>query len=349
MVPATVSIDALDLRDASRADYERLHRFTSRLRLERMPDDPTAPLETAINAWRSPVDLMTTSTWVARSNPEAEIEGRGQLTVANTESNRHLAEFSVEVLPESRRRGLARRQLVPIAAATRAAQRSTLITRTVARIPGGAAFLERLGAARGLEVITYQLALAGVDRETLQRWRAAADDFDLGFWDGPYPEEDLEAAAALHEVMNTQPRGSLSVDDHRFTPEQLRQVERALFARGAGRWTFFARERATGKLAGFTDVVWTASAPHILHQVDTGVFPRYRGRGLARRLKAAMLERVMAERPEVQFVRTANADSNAAMLRINQEIGFEPYVSWTVWQVPLDDVDAYLGRAVPAG
>jgi hypothetical protein len=49
----------------------------------------------------------------------------------------------------------------------------------------------------------------------------------------------------------------------------------------------------------------------------------------------------------VKRVRTGNADSNAEMLRINEELGFKPYQSQTFWQVETDKVLAYLGIPQP--
>jgi mycothiol synthase len=77
-------------------------------------------------------------------------------------------------------------------------------------------------------------------------------------------------------------------------------------------------------------------------QGNTGVFPAYRNRGLGRWLKAAMLEKVVRERPQVRFVRTDNADVNAPMLKINNKLGFEPYLAETFWQVETEKVQAYL-------
>jgi hypothetical protein len=40
----------------------------------------------------------------------------------------------------------------------------------------------------------------------------------------------------------------------------------------------------------------------------------------------------------VQYIRTGNADSNAAMLNINHQMGFKPYLSEKVWQVEIETV-----------
>jgi GNAT superfamily N-acetyltransferase len=102
-------------------------------------------------------------------------------------------------------------------------------------------------------------------------------------------------------------------------------------------------ERTTGKFAGYTETVWNPNRPEILRQDMTGVFPEYRGKGLGRWLKAAMLDKVLKDRPQVKFVRTGNADTNAAMLKINQELGFKPYTADILWQVELERVLVYLG------
>jgi mycothiol synthase len=125
-------------------------------------------------------------------------------------------------------------------------------------------------------------------------------------------------------------------------PEQLRQSEQNLFARGNQRWTFYAVERATGKFSGYTETIWNPNRPEILQQEMTGVFPQYRNQGLGRWLKAAMLDKVLKERPGIKYVRTGNADSNATMLKINTELGFKPYMADTFWQVEIQKVIDYL-------
>jgi mycothiol synthase len=93
---------------------------------------------------------------------------------------------------------------------------------------------------------------------------------------------------------------------------------------------------------GYTEVVWNPGQPEHLGQGDTAVSPKYRNFGLGRWLKAAMLEKVLRERPQVKHIRTYNASSNEAMLRINYQLGFKHVKTTTTWQVEVDEVFKYL-------
>lgn len=143
--------------------------------------------------------------------------------------------------------------------------------------------------------------------------------------------------------MNTSPRENLDIEDAHMTPDQLRQMERMQAAAGTQRWTVYASETATGRLAGFTEVSWNPNRSQIVTQGGTAVPPEFRGRGLGRWLKAAMLDRLLCDLPDARFVRTGNADSNAAMLGINQALGFRPYLSRCVWQLETEKALAYFG------
>ena len=91
----------------------------------------------------------------------------------------------------------------------------------------------------------------------------------------------------------------------------------------------------------------TSRAP-FLSQGGTAVLPAHRHQGLGRWIKAALLERVLREQPEVRFVRTDNADRNAAMLAINTAMGFKPYLTETQWQIETATARDYLDKKVAA-
>lgn len=340
-------IKPFDVRNAGEAEYRAANVLENQIRAEMLPDDPPIPLEEQTHNWQHIPAFIEVRAWGVWDAARARLIASGSVNWANLDTNRHIAEFNIQVLPELRRQGLARALLACIVEPVRANQRTLLVAETNERVPAGAALLQRLGARKGLENHTNQLDLRDLNRVLIRAWQARAveraADFELGFWEGAYPEEELQDIVALFEVMNTAPRDQLEIEDWRVTPEHLRQMEQQMLARGTQRWTLYAREKSSGKFAGFTEVFWNPNRPQILSQGATGVFPRDRGKGLGRWLKAAMLDKVLRERPEVKFIRTGNADSNAAMLTINNELGFKPYLSRCVWQVETARVEEYLG------
>jgi mycothiol synthase len=213
-------------------------------------------------------------------------------------------------------------------------------------MPGGEAFMTRLGAQQGLPIHINQLRLTELDHGLLDSWLRRGEErtseFELGLWEGPYPDDQLGAISSLLDLTNQQPFGEIEIEDMHMTPAQLRQGEQHLFAQGSQRWTYYLIEKASGKFAGYTETTWNPNRPEILNQDMTGVFPEYRNQGLGRWLKAAMLDMVLKERPQVKYVRTGNADMNKPMLKINTELGFQPYMVSIIWQVEISRIQAYL-------
>lgn len=339
-------IEQFDVKNASPEAYAATNAFQNSMRAERLPDDPAIPLEEEIRRLQSIPPLVEVHAWSVWRDDRSHIVAGGSVSFLHTEENRHVVEFGINVLPEFRRRGLARRLLARIVDVPRRENRRLMFTGTSGNVPAGEGFVRRLGARMGMATHTNQLDLMALDRELLAGWQVRAgeraSDFDLGLWTEDYPEEHIEAVAAMWEAMNFAPRDDLEMEDFHWTPERLRQFEAADRARGRDRWTMYVRERDTGRFAGMTEVTWHPNRPEIINQGMTAVFPQDQGRGLGRWLKAAMLEKILRDRPQARWVRTGNADSNAAMLKINREVGFVPYESHYVWQVETDQVEAYL-------
>ncbi len=341
----TLHIKSFNPQQANEQEFMALNAFENRLRAEQWPEDPPFTLERTMRELRELPPFIDLQLWIVGQSQTSEIVARASTTILRTEQNKHLMSFDIAVLAEMRRQGIAKRLLPLVAERAKKERRRILQTHTDSTIPAGEAFMKRLSAHMGIASHTNQLNLAQLDRDLIRQWqeRAPQAEFELGLWEGTYPQEEIESVAKLIEVMNTEPRDNLEMEDWHWSPEQLREWQASLKQRKTEQWTMYARERATRQFAGYTEVFWNPQQPELLQQGDTGVFPKYRNRGLGRWLKAAMLEKILKDRPYVKRIRTGNADSNAAMLKINHELGFRPYKSWYTWQVELDRVLEYLG------
>ena len=337
-------IERVDVKHATSEQYAAINEFGNVIRAERIPDDPPMPLDEEIRRLRNIPLVVDVLVWLAWDG--ARVVADGNLEVLRTEQNAHLVEGRINVRPEYRRRGVGSRLLDRLAGATAREGRSMMIGFTYSTIPAGDAFMERLGAAVGLETHTNQLALEDLNRGLIPLWlgraKERASGFELILWTNDYPEDQLEAISRVWDSMNRAPRGTLQVEDEHFTEEHIRDFARADRERGNEVWSMAVRERATGNLAGFTEVSWHPNRPEVVQQRGTGVLAEYQNLGLGRWLKAAMLEKILRERPQVKRVRTGNADSNAPMLKINTELGFRPYISHRIWQIELAQVQGYL-------
>lgn len=337
-------IEQINIRNATERQYAAYNAFLNVMRAERLPDDPPIPLEDDVRRWRTIPSFLDLSVWIGTQNDA--VVAYASTTIQRVDENKHVLDFGIEVDAANRRRGIATRLLDLVADLARREERRLLITSSRSTIPAAERFLRRIGATVGLETHTNQLDLKDLNRDLIQLWQARAKERAAGFeillWTGGFPEEHLEQFAELVGAMNRAPRGTLQLEDFRTTPEHLRQWTTAMRERGIEHWTMVARERATGRFAGFTEVTWHPNRPEILSQEGTAVTAEFQNLGLGRWLKAAMLDKVLRERPQVKRVRTGNADSNAPMLKINYELGFKPYISQAAWQVELSQVQAYL-------
>ena len=342
----TVRIEYFDPRSGSAEGFAAFNAFSDVMRAEQFPDDPPMPHADRERWWRNLPAYDEPHMWLAFDGDR--VVGASHIIVEQHDTNRHALDFRVEVLPEYRRRGLGRELFRRVVTAAREHGRTLLIGFSSSRVPAAGAALEAVGAKPGLPMLTSQLDLVELDDALLSTWiqRAGerAADFDLGFWSA-YPEEHLEAFAHLVQVMNTAPRGELDIEDHRVTPQELRQTEAWLRKAGMQRVTAYVTQRSTGRFAGFTELAWRENIPTIVHQWGTGVLPEFRAHGLGRWLKAAMLKRLKEVNPHARFVRTGNANVNEPMLNINRALGFRPYTQETIWQLELEQAQAYLDRA----
>ena len=323
-----MQIRVLDPTTATDVEWAALNEFENRMLAEAFPDDPPRPLALTIREQTRTPAILHRTRWAAWSDDGHDILGQGAVDIWEVQDNRHLAFTQLEVRPEARRQGIGRALLGRMAQTVQAAGRTTLMARTLESVPAGAAFAERVGAKAGLPSRWNQLDMRDVDPARMREWVARAQEraasFCVGFWGETYSEEALEAVVHMLSAMNDAPHDD-HIEEEIWTVDELRDLEATYKEQGLIRWTMYARETGSGAYAGYTEVYWNPERPTLLQQGDTAVLPAYRNLGLGRWLKAAMILRVLAERPQVRFVRTGNADANQPMLNINHEMGFRPF------------------------
>ena len=348
---AELEITAFDPATATEDDFVALNTIERRMTEELRPEYPQPTIEETIADRQHPPAGTRVLEWHARRPGSSQIVATAGLHMRQPD-NQHAASFWISVLPEARRLGIATRLLRVLAEACRRDSRRVLIGWGSSTSAAGEAFMQRLGAEVGQQVSHSQLLLADVDRGLMRSWIDAAaglqDEFELVLHQGPLPEEDLEATAQALNTMNDEPRDNLDWEEIETTVDDIRQYEASLVANKEERWILNARHRASGHLVGRTGVHYRPAHPDVVSQGYTAVAPAYRNRGIGRWLKAAMMEKVLAERRLATRVHTGNASSNAAMLKINEEMGFRLYRTSINWQVTLDKVYAYLD-GVPQG
>lgn len=341
-------IEPFAFQHASQKAYRSYYTLKEMLRAERMPDMPPILLEESINRLQNVPDYLDMHIWVGWDDSQTQMVAIAESILLQTEENQHIMPFSIGVHPDFRKQGIGKEMLARVATLAEKEGRRFLITTTHGSVPAGGKWMERIEATPGLETHMHKLSLADIDHHLLNAWQKPDKDvasrFELGLWSGPFPEGELPAIARLMAILNEEPKGRLFIEDVQYSPERVREMDRVALAGNIERWVLYARERKTKQLVGYTAVYFRPDQPHQVGQGDTGVFPQFRRQGIGRWLKAAMIGKILRERPEAQFILTSNADSNESMLKINHALGYKSYLSKCVWQVELDTVNQYLRR-----
>ena len=331
-------IEEVGLREAPEELLRELHAAGQVIHDEATPEDPRQPVEELLIQLRNLPPIIDGAVLVARG--EAGLQGWANVFTQDIEGMRHVANVELAVLPEHRRQGVATALTGRAAAVADRLRRDLLMGSSRESVPAAEAFARSLGADLGQVNRESRLDLQALDRELVRRWLEEgprrAPGYSLRFVRGETPDEIIDEAVAIFQVMNTAPKDDLDRRDIQITPELLRMQEKMGAEVGLERWAYYAVEDATGKFAGFTDVTVRASDLERVNQGNTAVDPAHRGHALGKWLKAAMAQKILDDVPEARWIITGNAFSNAPMLGINDEMGFKASAALQVWQVPVE-------------
>ena len=304
---------------------------------ERVPEDPLTPLEVYVRRMRIKRPSQWSAVFMARV-PDGEVAGIGYVGYGTDDpENAHLRWTDVTVGAGHRRRGVGRALFRRLVAAVDGQRDDlTFVGNASDRIPAGEGFARAIGATPGLAMKTNQLAISDVDVPQVREWAAISPaGYRLERIDGTVPDQLMSAYLQAANGMNDAPRGDIAFGDWKLTEKQVRDREDWFRKAGIQWWLIVAVHDETGEGAGFTEVTYDPTVAHAVYQQGTATTPAHRGHRIGMWMKAAMLERVLRERPAARFIWTGNANTNAQMLGINTQLGFKVAWSQILWQVPL--------------
>ncbi|MFQ5986527.1 MAG: hypothetical protein ACE5KQ_04145 [Thermoplasmata archaeon] len=335
---------------ASPEEWTRYHAYRRLRHQETDPDDPIIDAASVEALWKRPDPQVTTLRFAVleRGKPETQI-GNLEFTVfredgPSYEGNERLAQASIALLQPHRRHGFGKELLAKVTELTESHGKSRLIGSSDEQ--DGKAFAQALGAETALEGLENRLGLGGVDWGIVEGWAAEGPERSptstVHWFTNHIDDALLEDYCKFYtEVFNQQPFGQLDLNALVFDSENFRDRE-ARIADVGGSWITALTTEEGGDISGMTEMFYLPDRETMIGQGLTGVKEKYRGRGIGKWLKAAMLLQVRDELPQVNVVQTGNATENEAMLSINRRLGFEMYKESENFQITLEAIQEYL-------
>jgi GNAT superfamily N-acetyltransferase len=285
----------------------------------------------------------------------------GKIVGAATYSGTESGDTHVDVIidPSSRRRGIGSALFARVTERARTDGRLTLKSEFVDSMPQG----ETVDAASGVGSVSADnpgLAFALAQGATLEQVARAsvvtlpvdeavaaareaeardayAGAYELVRWEGRTPEHYLDDIAVLITRMSTdQPTAGLEQAEDVWDAERVRGMEEQFATSPRRQLTAAARELATGRLVGYTQLSVPAETGRAVNQWATLVLREHRGHRLGLALKLENLRHLEAVSPGHPSVLTVNAAENKPMLDVNESVGFVAIGCTGVVQLKLD-------------
>jgi GNAT superfamily N-acetyltransferase len=225
------------------------------------------------------------------------------------------------VLPGARRRGHGTALLASMRSAAQEAGAKSFFAHH--GDAAGAAFARAAGAVDDQRDIVSELRL----REARLSEPVVPPGWRLLSWRGAVDAGLVESYARARAAIDDAPApGDLVYDE--IDVQWVRAMEATAAARGREIHATVAVDDA-GEVGAFTDVRTSPPPSRVASTDDTATLPHARRLGLSTAVKLASLRGLRDRRPDVEVVRTLNAEHNVGMRAVNTGIGFVPVVALT--------------------
>ncbi|MFC1400873.1 MULTISPECIES: GNAT family N-acetyltransferase [Streptacidiphilus] len=169
----------------------------------------------------------------------------------------------------------------------------------------------------------------------------APSGYHLEQWLAAAPASLVDSFARARGAIHDAPVGTSSYSTPRWDAKLVREEERDWAARGFEYFVAAACDEG-GQVVGLTELVRHPNQPGDGWQQYTAVLPEHRGRGLGRFAKAAMMRRLVAERPQMVWISTSTGAENTHMIEVNLRLGYTTVRTVVVVEAGLDALETRL-------
>lgn len=344
-----ISFQKFDFLSFSEKEWNLIHQYRRQIHLQDSPDEPIEDDNTFEEQIKGQLGMLGIEAFTYLIREEEKLIGLFFFYFYNEKApayktNENIAMFQIEMLKKYRRRGVGTRAIKILVDICEKNNKFIFIVGS--HVPDTNKFFDAIGAIIAQRNEENKLKLTEIDWEMIDQWIAEGQQINpktkIITLKGPIPDEYFDNfLKTFNETANLQPKDDLAMGDISITKEDYRKIEQSDIKGNILIFTILTVEE-DGEVSGLTQLRKIPGKEKLLSQNLTGVPIKYRGRKLGKWVKAMMLKYVKDNYPDTEAIRTGNANSNAAMLHINQKLGFKKYKEDVLAQVTLDQLKNYL-------
>jgi GNAT superfamily N-acetyltransferase len=220
---------------------------------------------------------------------------------------------NLSVLPEHRRQGIGSALLAAISDVARDAGKTMLLGTTTSDRADSIDFLEHRGFREHERMKVVKLDLAGIVPPAIEPPPGVTIS-SLEAHPDLVPSVYDVAQEALPDIPGDGPEAPATLEEFR-----TRDVDRAIIPAGG---FVIAIDDATGRVAGYANLMLVPGRATVAWHGMTAVARAWRGRGLARALKAGTIAWALDN--GLEALEGSNDIDNAPMRAVNKRLGYQP-------------------------
>jgi GNAT superfamily N-acetyltransferase len=327
--------------------WAAFHAHRCAIAAELHPDDPVMGDDECADEMRRANPLSECRRWLATDGADAvgfAVAWFRRAGAPNAADHARFLKCDGSVLASARRSGIGTLLLRQVHTLMHETGKSVLTL--YGETDPGHAFLTHAGAAPKLSLVESRTLLAHLDWPRLRTWEDIAGSLGLAWecYAGRVPRETLAALLpAVNKLVSDIPLGTLDAAPVRLEME-FYDRRYACMARTGGMHHLVLLRAPDGAVVAMSEAAWDARCPKAVSQIFTAIARPWRGHGLARAVKAAILRQIRSANPDAQEVRTFNAECNAPILALNRRLGFIKHGRCVYYQITRAELDAKLGN-----